>query len=129
MGLGIGCELPAPNIGCPYHIGVVLADRFKIYSHKEIQLYTDTFDGVNRAKDHIKWVVAKDDLVTPHEGIEKKVKIIHKVTRTGKKAGRVVTVLSNHEDYWQETDRLSTLLNIHDGKVLRPFFDDSETVV
>ncbi|KAI3320302.1 hypothetical protein HD806DRAFT_507127 [Xylariaceae sp. AK1471] len=114
MGLGIGCELPPPNSSCPYHIGVVIAERFASYSHEECQKYTDTFDNVHRAKDNIKWVVAKDDLVTPHEGIEKKVKIVHKVTRTGKKAGRVAVVLSCHVNTGQAPSQLSQLLETYD---------------
>jgi hypothetical protein len=116
MGLGLGSELPAPNSSCPYHIGVVLAERFTSYAHEECQKYTDTFDNVPRARDNIKWVVAKDDLVTPHEGIEKKVKIVHKVTPTGKKAGRIEVVLSCHANTGEAPSRLSRLLETHDGK-------------
>jgi hypothetical protein len=121
MGLGVGCEIPAPNSSCHYHVGVVLAERFTSYSYAKDQQYMDTFDHVLRARDHIKWVVAKDDLVTPHEGIEKRVKIIHKVTPKGKKAGRIVVVLSGHEEaghgnMGQAPSRLSELLKTHDSK-------------
>ncbi|KAI8635597.1 hypothetical protein F5Y19DRAFT_408383 [Xylariaceae sp. FL1651] len=114
MGLGIGCEMPAPNSSSSHHIGVVLAEQFARYSHRESQKYTDTFDNIARAKDHVKWIVAKGDLLTPHEGIEKKVKIIQKVTRTGKKAGRVIVVLSGHENFGETPSQLSRLLEIHD---------------
>lgn len=55
MGLGVGCEKPPLVTSAPYHIGVILAERFASYYHQEDQRYTDSFDGIERAKDHIKW--------------------------------------------------------------------------
>ncbi|KAI1349090.1 hypothetical protein F5Y01DRAFT_327762 [Xylaria sp. FL0043] len=97
IGLGVDCEPPPPNVSAPYHIGVVLAERSANYPYLEQQRYIDSFDNVVRVKDHIKWVVSKGDLVTPHEQIVKKVKIVHKITPRGKKAGRVRVVLSTHD--------------------------------
>lgn len=96
MGLGVGCTIPPPALKCPYHIGVVLSKRFAEYDHELAQQYTDSFDNVARAKDNIKWVVARGDLVTNDGSIEKRVKILQKLTRTGKTTGRVTVVLSQH---------------------------------
>ncbi|KAI0415867.1 hypothetical protein F5X98DRAFT_376248 [Xylaria grammica] len=114
MGLGVYCEKPPPNSRAPYHIGIVLAERFARYAHEEWQRYDDSLDGVSRAKDHIKWVVAKGDLVTPHEQIAKKVKIVHKITPRGKKAGRVRVILSSREETGDDINQLHRLSDIHD---------------
>ncbi|GAW16725.1 hypothetical protein ANO14919_061620 [Xylariales sp. No.14919] len=78
------------------------------------QRYNDSLDGVARAKDHIEWVVAKGGLVTPHEQIAKKVKIVHKITTRGKKAGRVREILSSHEETGDDMNQLHRLSDIHD---------------
>ncbi|KAJ8121543.1 hypothetical protein ONZ43_g2029 [Nemania bipapillata] len=106
MGLGIGCQKPPANSSAPYHIGVVLAERFASYLHEEQQRYADSFDGVYRAKDHINWVIAKGDLVTPDEMIEKKLKIFHKINPQGKKAGRIIVVISDHEERMNQLSRI-----------------------
>ncbi|KAI0532804.1 hypothetical protein GGR58DRAFT_522464 [Xylaria digitata] len=104
MGLGIGCEKPPPNSSAPCHIGVVLAERFAGYFHEESQRYNDSFDDILRAKDNIKWVVARGDLVTPREGIAKKVDI----------AGRVRVILSCHDGIGENLNRLDGLLAVRD---------------
>ncbi|KAI3339486.1 hypothetical protein F4824DRAFT_45665 [Ustulina deusta] len=114
MGLGVSCEQPPHNSGAPYHIGVVLAEQFASYFHQEHQRYADTFDNVFRAKDHIKWVVAKGDLVTPHEQITKTVKIVQKINPKGKKAGRVRVILSSHDRTSEHLSQLNPLAENHD---------------
>ncbi|KAI1737444.1 hypothetical protein F4680DRAFT_214502 [Xylaria scruposa] len=115
MGLGLRCEKPPHVASAPYHIGVILAERFASYCHQEDQCYVDSFDGISRAKDQIKWVVAKGDLVTPYEQIEKKVKIVHKITPRGKKTGRVKVILSSHDgtsDNLNRPDQLSQIFDV-----------------
>jgi hypothetical protein len=97
MGLGLGCEVPPPCVRCPFHIGVVAAKRFAPYHHLQEQKYTDSFDNIHRAKDHIQWVLAKGDLI-PVEGIVKTVTVIQKLKPTSKKTGRVIIVTSESDD-------------------------------
>ena len=101
MGLGIGCSIPPPVLKCPCHIGIVLAKRFAKYDHKPQQRYTDTFDNIDRARDNIKWVVAKDDLITEKDGIQRMLRVVKKKTtasRTfGKSVGRVTVVYSTFD--------------------------------
>ncbi|KAI1307552.1 hypothetical protein F5Y03DRAFT_405610 [Xylaria venustula] len=99
MGLGVGCKPPPPSFGSLYHIGVVIAERFASHPYLEQQRYIDSFDNISRVKDHIKWMVAKGDLVnqTPPKEIVKKVKLVYKVNPNGKKTGRVRVVLSMHD--------------------------------
>ncbi|KAH7012861.1 hypothetical protein EDB80DRAFT_834451 [Ilyonectria destructans] len=92
MGLGLGCTPPAPSKECPYHIGVVLAERWTEYNHQQGQKYVDGFDGVTRAKDSIKWLVAQGDLITPDEGIQVTQSIIKKLSRNGNRAGSLKLV-------------------------------------
>ncbi|KAK3687821.1 hypothetical protein B0T22DRAFT_405788 [Podospora appendiculata] len=97
LGLGVGCEIPPRCIQCPYHIGVVVsATRFIEHDYDESQLYTDTFDHKKRLKSQAKWVIAKGDLITQHEGLEKRVKFVKKMTRAGNQAGSVDIVISNY---------------------------------
>ncbi|KAI0428803.1 hypothetical protein F5Y09DRAFT_312038 [Xylaria sp. FL1042] len=106
MGLGVHCEKPPPSSSAPYHIGIILAERFVRYSHQEYQSYTDSFNNVLRAKDQIKRVVAKGDLVAPDKQIAKKVKLVHKINPNGKKAGRVRVILSGHDGTGGHLNRL-----------------------
>ncbi|GAB1320805.1 Heat shock 70 kDa protein 12B [Madurella fahalii] len=97
MAMDVGCgPLLQPNIPCPFHIGVVLSTRYTSYDHDLRQKYTDTFDGVNRAKDHIQWVVARGDLVTM-EGIKERVKITRKFSPHGSLNGQINVVVSRYE--------------------------------
>ncbi|KAI0450091.1 hypothetical protein F5B21DRAFT_517692 [Xylaria acuta] len=114
MGLGVRCEKPLPVYSAPCHIGIILAERFASYCHQEDQRYTDSFDGVLRAKDHIKWVVARGDLVTPHEQIVKKVKMVHKINPNGKKTGRVNVILSSHDETGEDLNRHDRLSQVFD---------------
>jgi len=95
MAMDVGCGPPLlPNIPCPFHIGVVLSTRYMSFDHDPPQKYTDTFDGVDRAKDHIQWVVTKGDLVAYKNGIEERVKITRKLSPDGSLNGRIVVVAS-----------------------------------
>ncbi len=97
MGLGLGCDKPPENTQCPIYIGVVLATHFKDYDHEASQRYTDSFDGIDRAKDSIKWVVQRGDLVTEAAGIQRTLKIIKKMTPTGNQRGSVIVVTSEYD--------------------------------
>lgn len=97
MAMDVGCgPLLQPNIPCPFHIGVVLSTRYTSYDHDLRQKYTDTFDRVDRAKDHIQWVVARGDLVTM-EGIKERVKIARKFSPHGSLNGQINVVVSRYE--------------------------------
>lgn len=54
--------------------------------------YIDEFDGKTRIKDQTKWLVAKGDLITEHDRLEKTIKISRKMGRTGNGAGSVTVV-------------------------------------
>ena len=97
MGLGMGGDRLVPVTGCPYHVGLVAAERFTSYDHEEAQRYTDSFDDVDRAKDNIKWIIAKGDLISPDQPIEKSTKVVWKTRPNGKKAGRVQLVFSDQD--------------------------------
>ncbi|KAM7182876.1 hypothetical protein V8F20_012817 [Naviculisporaceae sp. PSN 640] len=97
IGLGIGCQIPTPCRASPYHIGVEVSTEFRdYYPDRETPhlMYVDEFDGKRRLKDQTKWMIAMGDLITPEDGIEKTVKIIRKMPRTGRLVGSVVLVLS-----------------------------------
>lgn len=112
MGLGVGCDLPPPCIPCPYHIGVVLAERWNDYSGlAPSQKYEDTFDNQPRVKDNIKWLVAKGDLVTEDEGIEISQPVIRKFSRNGHRTGLITIVLSSFEGFSEPPTQLSNTLD------------------
>lgn len=97
MAMDIGCgPLLQPNIPSPFHIGVVLSTRYMTFDHDLRQKYTDTFDEIDRAKDHIHWVVAKGDLVTM-DGIKERVKIMRKFTPDGSLNGEINVVVSRYD--------------------------------
>lgn len=98
MGLGVECIPPTPSMRCPYHIGVVLAERWARYNHNEDQKYQDTFDDLQRAKENVKWLVGKDDLITDDEGIQVSQPIIKKLSRKGNRAGVLTLVISEGND-------------------------------
>jgi len=112
MGLGVDCDIPPECIQCPYHIGVVLSPRFAQYEHREVQRYTDTFDGSERARDTIQWVVARGDLVEADKAIEKKLRIVRKMTSSGNQVG-TVTVLTSAFDGKGEPPRLYAKQGAH----------------
>lgn len=115
MGLGLGCTPPAPSKESPYHIGVVLAERWTEHNHKEGQKYVDAFDGVTRAKDNIKWLVAQGDLITPDEGIQVTQSIIKKLSRNGNRAGSLELVFA---EIGSGTEPQNQVANITGGKLL-----------
>lgn len=94
-GLGVHCDIPTECIKCPYHIGVVLSQRFTDFDHHPEQRYTDSFDNSERARDNIKWMVAKGDLITVEEGIDKQLKLVRKITSRGNQVGTVTIVTSD----------------------------------
>ena len=115
MGLGLGCDQPPPTKQCPYHIGVVLAERWTEYSHEQSQKYADTFDNKTRARDNIKWLVAKGDLITQDEGIAVSQRIIKKLTRNGNRAGAVTLAFSYVDGVTQPPTQMKQSV---DGKFL-----------
>ncbi|KAF7556188.1 hypothetical protein G7Z17_g1667 [Cylindrodendrum hubeiense] len=109
MGLGLGCTPPAPSKQSPYHIGVVLAERWTMYDHEQGQKYDDCFDHVKRANDNIKWLVAQGDLITEDKGIEVTQFIIKKLSRNGNRAGSLTLVLSELGSVIEPPTRLGNL--------------------
>ncbi len=97
MGLEIGCSMPPPCYGSPFHIGVVLAENFAEYAHQPSQKYTDSFDGLARARDNIKWVIAKGDLVETNARTSKTLKVVTKMSQPGHRPGSVTIVLSSSD--------------------------------
>ncbi|KAK1756307.1 hypothetical protein QBC47DRAFT_444660 [Echria macrotheca] len=101
MGLGIGCPAPPICIECPVYIGVLVAVDFKNYEHRDAQLYTDKFDRKLRARNHIKWMAAKGDLITREEGINNSLTITRKVIEDARLTGSIDVVISRmggHEE-------------------------------
>jgi len=98
MAMDVGCgPLLQPNVPCPFHIGVILSTRYTLFDHDPRQKYKDTFDGVERAKDHIQWVVGQGDLVTYKEGIKERVKITRKLSPGGSLNGQINVVVSRYD--------------------------------
>ncbi|KAL8366165.1 hypothetical protein RB595_004779 [Gaeumannomyces hyphopodioides] len=100
MGLGRGCEVPPECVRCPYHIGVVAATRYGLYDYRGAaadRLYKDSFDEVERARDHVTWLFAKNDLVPTTEWTEKSVRIQRKFLRANKKVGTITVALSGQD--------------------------------
>ncbi|KAI0125388.1 hypothetical protein BJ170DRAFT_501363 [Xylariales sp. AK1849] len=92
MGLGMGCTKPAPVVQFPYDIGIKIARRFASYDHDESQKYTDSLDWIERAKDNIKWIIGKGDLILPDSPTIKRETLVRKTTPNGNKVGTVVLV-------------------------------------
>ena len=104
MGLGVECPVPRPVVPCYYSFGVIISKHFSLYDHRAEQRYTDSLDGIARARDHIEWVVLRGDLIVCDEPTEKTVRLVRKLTQNTKRAGRVTIVLSAADD---ERQRLS----------------------
>jgi hypothetical protein len=85
-------------IRCPYHIGVVLSDRFDADNHLPSQQYYDTFDNTSRAKDAVQWAIAKGDLICPSEPLRTTVTILRRLTHTSRPTGTVTIVMSKAEE-------------------------------
>ncbi|KAM5343202.1 hypothetical protein ACJ41O_014168 [Fusarium nematophilum] len=95
MGLGLeGKQLEEKHL-CPYHIGVVLAEPWAEFAHTMGQRYQDTYDSNMRAKDNIKWIISKGDLIDGT--IVKTQKIVKKLTRESNLAGRLKLVFDTNE--------------------------------
>lgn len=116
MGLGKVCDAPPAVSECPYHVGVVVASRFAPYDHVESQKYVDTFDNITRAKDNIKWIIEKGDLIAHNSAIDKSEKIVRKTNPNGNKTGRVIIVVSEWNTYGSPPTQL---LNAEDCKSSR----------
>ncbi|KAL8397870.1 hypothetical protein RB594_004537 [Gaeumannomyces avenae] len=99
MGLGRDCDVPPECVRCPYHVGVVAATRYGLYDYRgggaDHRLYKDSFDEVERARDHVSWLFAKNDLVPTTHSTEKTVRIQRKFLRANRKVGTITVVLSD----------------------------------
>lgn len=112
MGLGVGCVPPPPCVACPYHIGVVLAERWTDYNGFDAsQKYEDTFDNQLRVQENIKWLVAKGDLITQDEGIEISQPIVRKFGRNGSKTGTLTIVLSALDGFSEPPTQVNNTLD------------------
>lgn len=107
MGLQLGCWIPPPSKKCPFHVGVVLSQRFMHYEHHRRQRYTDSFDDVPRGNDNVKWVISKGDLIAPDEPISKTLRLVTKMTQPGHRPGSLTIVTSTDSDPNGPTTRLS----------------------
>ncbi|KAG7284675.1 hypothetical protein NEMBOFW57_009284 [Staphylotrichum longicolle] len=94
LGLGLGCKVPRAVVPCPYNFGVVISKTFALYDHRPDQRYRDSLDHVERAHEHVEWVVSKGDLIKYDEPTEKTVKLVRKLTQVGSRAGRVTLIVS-----------------------------------
>jgi hypothetical protein len=94
LGLGLGCKVPPAVVACPYNFGVVISKKFALYEHGWEQRYRDTLDHIERAHNHVEWVVSKGDLIKHDEPTEKTVKLVRKLTPAGSRAGRVTIIVS-----------------------------------
>lgn len=97
IGLGLDCEVPSPSLPCPFHLGFVLSERFALHEHPSEARYTDTFDKLERARNHVKWVVSKGDLVPPGRSIHRELKLVQKMSQPAQKPGSISAVLC-----WQD---------------------------
>ncbi len=97
MGLGLDCRPPPPQSPCPVHVGIVVAERFAHYDHEPLQKYQDSFDKIERAKNQIKWIVNKGDLLPSDGGLTTRLKLVRKMTQTGSQAGTIRIVTSTYD--------------------------------
>jgi len=79
---------------CPCHIGVALSDEFNPYHHLPDQQYDDDIDGTSRARNSVRWVAHKGDMVPLSGPFRKIISVIRRLTPTGSSAGTVTVVLS-----------------------------------
>jgi len=93
--------MPPLAVRCPVHIGVVLSKPYDKFNDDPSQLYVDSLQVevpggrlVERAKNHIHWVITKGDLIDPAKGIQRTVSIIRRITTEGNKAGQIYVVTS-----------------------------------
>ena len=88
----------------------MLAERWTRFNHNADQKYQDSFDDLVRAKENIKWLVAKGDLITEEEGIQVSQPIAQKLSRNGNRAGVLKVVLSELSDL-EGAERPPTQMN------------------
>ncbi|KAK4173157.1 hypothetical protein QBC36DRAFT_360672 [Triangularia setosa] len=111
LGLGMNCNVPPPCAECPYHIGVLISQQFHEYENDERQAYTDRIDQNMRAKDHLKWIATKGDLITQAHGINKRLKLVRKIVKLNDQAlrGSCTVVISFDA---KQSDKLGDLQNL-----------------
>lgn len=96
MGLGVDCRPPQAVYWAREHIGVKLTTNFLAYEHTTQQRYTDSFDLADRARDNIKWVVMRGDLILHDRPILRSQAIIRKMSQHGNRRGTVVLVRNSN---------------------------------
>ncbi|KAJ2901809.1 hypothetical protein MKZ38_001347 [Zalerion maritima] len=96
IGLAVNCTPPPACVPCPFHLGVVISERFEEWNHQADQRYHDPRDGrgVTLAKENIKWLVDKGELLTGERdpSFIKIVPITGKFKENGVKQGRITVV-------------------------------------
>lgn len=99
MGLQLGYMWPPHSEYhlCPYHIGIVVAEDFAIYTHQPEQRYTDSFDGKARARDDVKWLIARGDVVEGSIPTIRTIRLVTRMSQAGRRPGSVTIVLSPDE--------------------------------
>jgi hypothetical protein len=74
------------------HVGIQIAPFFAAYDHDEDQLYYDSFDHSKRARDNIKWLVAKGDLIPDGKPIVKCERVVRKVAHDSYRKRSIIIV-------------------------------------
>ncbi|KAK4671727.1 hypothetical protein QC764_608200 [Podospora pseudoanserina] len=111
LGLGMNCEVPPACAECPYHIGVLISQQFHEYENDEKQAYTDAIGQSMRAKDHLKWIAAKGDMITQPDGISKSVKLVRKILKLNDQVLKgSCTVVISHDS--KQGDKLEDIRNL-----------------
>ncbi|KAK0726573.1 hypothetical protein B0T21DRAFT_36480 [Apiosordaria backusii] len=111
LGLGMNCKVPPACAECPYHIGVLISQQFHEYENDEKQAYTDVVDQNMRAKDHLKWVVAKGDLITQADGIKRSLRLVRKLLKLSDQSLKgSCTVVISYDD--KQSAKLEDIKNL-----------------
>lgn len=116
MGLSSGGEYRQAPIchQSPCHIGVVLAEPFANFSHEPEQRYLDTHDGKARAKNNIKWLVLKGDLI--ENELYVKQRIVRKLPKRMNPASRLTVVFDTWDYIGEHANEPPTNLHETPGK-------------
>lgn len=113
----MNCEVPPACAECPYHIGVLISQQFHEYENDEKQAYTDAIGQSMRAKDHLKWIAAKGDMITQPDGISKSVKLVRKILKLNDQVlkGSCTVVISHDSKQGDKLEGKQILSVVHLG--------------
>ncbi|RSM16799.1 hypothetical protein CDV31_004408 [Fusarium ambrosium] len=100
----------------PCHIGVVLAEPFATFSHEPDQRYIDTHDGKARAKNNIKWLVLKGDLI--ENELYVKQRIVRKLPKRMNPASRLTVVFDTWDYIGEHANEPPTNLHETPGRTI-----------